>query len=84
MMTTGDQPPSELLVGRTRAPRQSSTDCRGNLHNVISDPSAVNAKGRHPIRDDLTDQPRLVFIGRPFAAPFLFIPFNHESELVDA
>lgn len=54
------------------------SDCPSlDFHNAASDPSAILAKGQQPLRDDLTDQPRLVFIGRPFAVPFIFVPFHN-------
>lgn len=77
------------LASHQSAPAAShSSGSGGNFHNVISDPCAINAKGRDPFRDDLTDQPRLVLVGvtipglggRGVASlPFIYQPFHAQE-----
>lgn len=51
------------LASHQSAPAASlSSGSGGNNHNVISDPCAINAEGRDPFRDDLTDQSRALVI----------------------
>lgn len=68
-----------------RAPRSpaSTGGDRGNCHDAIGHHRPSFSKGRDDLRDDLANEPRLVFIGLgTIAVPFLFTPF-HNSELAD-
>lgn len=59
------------------APRESrapSTGARDNLTLDIGKHSPVDPKAGDVVADNLADQRRIVLIGRPFAAPFLWIP----------
>lgn len=59
------------------APRESrapSTGARDNLTLDIGKHSPVDPKAGDVVADNFADQRRVVLIGRPFAAPFLWIP----------
>lgn len=61
------------------APRESrapSTGARDNLTLDIGKHDPVDPKAGDVVADNLPDQSRLVFIGRPFAVPFIFVPFH--------
>lgn len=46
------------------------------IHNTLTRHCATGPEAGDKLRHDLPDQARLVFVGRHFAEPFLFIPFH--------
>ena len=60
---------SALVVG--------ASDCAPTDFTLdIGKHSPVDPKAGDVVADNLTDQSRLVFIGRPFAVPFIYQPFH--------
>lgn len=78
MTRSSNQP---LLAGRTRASPSLNILSSGgdNLAHDFREHSPVNSKLGNEVSQNLRDQPRLVFIGRPFAVPFMFVPFHGGS-----
>ena len=82
-MRSGDQPPSELLVGRTRASRlpPSNMGSRDNLNNTPACERLIDAERGNPFLHDLADKPSARILietevnGR--VDLFQFISFRH-------
>lgn len=76
-------------LGRTRASRQPlAIGCRDNSHNAAVNIRDVLTERSDPVRNDGTDQPRLVVVGLnfaclpdmgDFAVPMIFTPFHRSS-----
>lgn len=63
--------------------RALPTDALPEIHNTLARHGATGPEAGDKLRHDLADQARLVFIGRHFAEPFLFIPFHDNGDSRD-
>lgn len=71
-------PSNQVLAGRTRESPSLNILSSGGDNNAldIGKHSPVDPKAGDVVADNLADQRRIVLIGRPFAAPFIYIPVH--------